>query len=450
MMGSKRSVFLRYSIAALLFLQSLAVAGTDEHAARRAFIMGLLDSSSALVLRSPEMPMRSADANFRYRQESNLLYLTGENKPGLTLLLAPRGVQVDGAVARIVLFVQQGSVDGSLPLRELPDGITLDGKRFPEVLASLLPELSTLHATPFSPGFVQDWLNNKPMFLERDSRKELEKKYPQLKVKNAGLIVARGRMIKSPWEVDCIRASIAATGEGFRRAMEICKPGIREYELQAAIEYEMMKRGASAPSFQSIIGSGPNALILHHEQNHRTAVAGELVVMDVGAEIGGYASDITRTIPVSGTFTREQRKVYSAVLRARDSIVAGIRVGMPWSGLDRIARSVIEAEQFGRFWRHSVSHHLGIDVHDTGVMDTLRVGMVITVEPGVYIAATDTTVSSGFRGIGIRIEDDVLVTEHGAQVLSDGIPRTVDEIERVMRRTRSSTRGSRPGMFREP
>ncbi len=241
-------------------------------------------------------------------------------------------------------------------------------------------------------------------------------------------------MIKSPWEVDRIRTSIAATGEGLRRVMELCRPGMREYELQAVVEYEMMRRGASAPAFQSIIGSGPNALILHYEHNRRTLAAGELVVMDVGAEIDGYAADVTRTIPVSGTFTAEQRTVYNAVLRARDSVVSRIRSGLPWAELDRVAKAVLAAEGFGSFWRHSVSHFLGIDVHDVGKMDTLRAGMVLTVEPGVYIPENDTTVAAHFRGIGVRIEDDVLVTQSGAVVLSDGIPRTVKEIEKLMKK----------------
>jgi Xaa-Pro aminopeptidase len=218
--------------------------------------------------------------------------------------------------------------------------------------------------------------------------------------------------------------------------MELCRPGIREYELQAAIEYEMMRRGASAPSFPSIIGSGPNALILHYEHNYRTAAAGELVVMDVGAEIEGYAADITRTIPVSGTFSSEQKKVYNAVLHAHDSIIASVRVGMPWSDLDKVARRVLAAEGFEKFWKHSVSHHLGIDVHDVGKMDTLRAGMVFTVEPGVYISEKDTTVAPGFRGIGVRIEDDVLVTERGGVVLSEAIPREAREIEKIMRKSK--------------
>jgi len=277
-------------------------------------------------------------------------------------------------------------------------------------------------------------MNNRPMFLERDARKELEKKYPSLKVKGPNALLGRLRAIKSPAEIDQIRRSIAATGEGIAGAMSACRPGAKEYELQAAIEYAMLRRGASAPAFSSIIGSGPNSLILHYEHNRRTMNAGDVVVMDVGAEIEGYAADVTRTIPVSGTFTPEQKKVYDVVLRAQEAIIRVIRPGAAWSELDRAARGVIDAAGFGKYWRHSVSHHLGIDVHDVGPMDTLRAGMVVTMEPGIYIPVSDTTMAPGFRGVGIRIEDDALVTAGGCTVLSEGIPKTIADVERGMKK----------------
>ncbi len=170
-------------LAVLLGLQGFAFAEPDEHAARRAVVLGLLDSSAGLVLRSAEMQMRSGDANHRFRQESHLLYLTGENRPGLTLLLAPRGIQVGDTLVQVVLFVQKGSADGAPPLRPLPDGITADYRQFTEVLLALAPHLKTLYASSLSPGFVNDWLNNTPLFLERESRKAFEKKFPQVKVK---------------------------------------------------------------------------------------------------------------------------------------------------------------------------------------------------------------------------------------------------------------------------
>jgi Xaa-Pro aminopeptidase len=412
---------------------TLAVAGgTVDFAARRAQVLSMMDSGTAMVLRASDVQMRNADVNFRYRQESNLLYLSGLNRPQVTLVLAPSGIMVRDTLVHVLMFARDAT-DGDEPLPRLPDGVVLSPALFPEILNTLLSRVTILYANQTGIGFTQDWLNGKPLWLERDSRREAEEKHPQLKVKNAGPLVARLRQQKSPMEVDLIRKAIGATDEGIRRAMRACKPGVREYELQAEIEYAMMRSGAWGPSFPSIVGSGPNALIPHYELNLRTTRAGEVVVMDVGAEMSGYAADVTRTIPVTGRFSPSQRKVYETVLRAQRAVIAAVRPGVSWKTLDATARAVIKEAGYDRFWLHSVSHHLGIDVHDAGVMDTLRAGMVITVEPGIYIPVADTMVSAEYRGIGIRIEDDVLVTPAGAEVLSSQVPKDPADIERIMR-----------------
>ncbi|MBK7259872.1 MAG: aminopeptidase P family protein [Ignavibacteriae bacterium] len=413
---------------------ALAGAGPAELAARRARVLAALDPTAAMVLRAPDERNRSGDTGYKYRTDSNLLYLTGEDRPGLTLVLAPRGVRVGDTTLQVVLFAKTETNDGVPPVPALADGMIRPPEELKAALETLLPSLQTLFTAPISPVFVSDWLNNRPLFLERDVRKELEKKFPQLKIKSPSLIVGRLRAVKSPVEVGQIRRSIAATGEGLGAAFRICRPGMKEYELQAAIEYPMYRNGATAPAFSSIVGSGPNSLILHYEHNQRTMQAGDVVVMDVGAEIEGYAADITRTIPVSGKFTPEQRKVYETVLRAQEAIIKAIRPGALWSDMDRAAKAVIDAAGYGKYWRHSVSHHLGIDVHDAGPMDTLRVGMVVTMEPGVYIPVADTTVASGFRGVGIRIEDDALVTETGCEVLTAAVPKQPADIERIMKK----------------
>jgi Xaa-Pro aminopeptidase len=338
-------------------------------------------------------------------------------------------------MARVLIFAREAT-DGEEPLPGFPDGVVLAPARFQEILASLLSRVTKLYVNQPGTGFTYDWLNGKPLWFERDSRKEAEQKHPQLKVKNAGPLLGGLRQRKSAAEVDLIRRAIGATDEGIRRAMQFCRPGVHEYELQAEIEYAARRSGAWGQSFPSIVGSGPNALIPHYELNLRTTRAGEVVVMDVGAEMDGYAADVTRTIPVSGKFSASQRKVYDAVLRAQRAVIAAVRPGVSWKTLDATARAVIKEAGYDRFWLHSVSHHLGLDVHDTGVMDTLREGMVITVEPGVYIPGADTTVSAEYRGLGVRIEDDVLVTSSGAEVLSSQVPKDAADIERIMRRKR--------------
>jgi len=413
---------------------ALAGPGPAELAARRAQVLASLDSTSALVLRAPEERVRSNDTGYKFHTDANLLYLTGEDRPGMTLVLAPAGIRCGDATVQVALFANGDNADGQPPLNALPDGLIRPADDLRGALDAVLPSLRTLYTTPVMPAFVNDWLNNRPVFFERDVKKELEKKYPQLRIKNPGTLVGRFRGIKSTTEQDQIRRAIAATGEGLASAITSCRPGMKEYELQAAIEYAMVRNGASAPSFNSIIGSGPNSLILHYELNRRTMQSGDMVVMDVGAEIEGYAADITRTVPVNGTFTPEQRKVYDTVLRAQEAIRGAIKPGALWSVMDREAKAVIDGAGFGKYWRHTVSHHLGIDVHDAGPMDTLRAGMVVTMEPGIYIPVNDTTVAPGFRGVGVRIEDDALVTGAGCTVLSAAIPKDPAELERMMRK----------------
>jgi Xaa-Pro aminopeptidase len=403
-----------------------------DFVARRAAALALMDTSAAMVLRAPDPAMRNADNSHRYRQESTLLYLCGLNQPQVTLMLVPSGFVIDGNAVRVLVFAQERT-DGSGPLPALPDGKVVSPGRFSDILGSVMNRVAVLYVNQTGPGFFQDWLNGRALFLERDSKRLAEEKYPQLKVRNAVPLVAKLRMVKGEDEVEQIRAAIKATGEGLARATQVCKPGVEEYELQAEIEYAMIRAGAWAPSFPSIVGSGPNALILHYDLNQRTMNPGDLVVMDVGAEIGGYAADITRTIPVSGKFTAAQRKIYEIVLHAQRATIAAIKPGLAWKEMDAAARSVVKLAGYDRFWQHSVSHHLGLDVHDAGVMDTLRAGMVVTVEPGIYIPVSDTTVAPEYRGIGVRIEDDVCVTSDGREVLSVSIPKEVAEIEKAMK-----------------
>ena len=432
MSRSRAQIWLLAFLTFLVAGQANAADSRIDFAARRAQVLARMDSGSAMVLRSPEMSVRNDDVSYPYRQESNLLYLCGLNRPQVSLMLVPSGIAVENSTARVLLFAREGG-EGEEPLPPVPDGLVLPPGRFPEFLNSLMARVSTLFITQSDIAFTQDWLNGKPLFLERDSRKAAEEKYPQLKVKNAAPVLAGLRQLKSSAEVELIRKAIAVTAVGLKRAMEFCRPGVREYELQAEVEYPMIASGGT-PSFGSIIGSGPNALIPHYDLNRRTALAGDVVVMDVGAELEGYAADITRTIPVSGRFTAAQRKVYETVLSAQRAAIAAIRPGAPWKTLDATARTVMKDAGFDRFWLHSISHHLGVDVHDVGSMDTLRAGMVITIEPGIYIPVADTTVTPEYRGIGVRIEDDVLVTADGPEVLSSAISKEFAEIEKIVGR----------------
>jgi Xaa-Pro aminopeptidase len=419
----------------LILLLVVAIAGVaragseitpGEFATRRAALLQSLDSSSAVILRTAELKMRSNDVNYRYRQESNFWYLTGIGEQGSWLILAPAGVLQRVPFGTAVLVGEPGMA--------LQEGVVVGTDQFDQILQSLAGRVSTLYVSMPDIRFINDWLNHRMMFLERDVRKEFEQKHEGVKVRNAAPLFHKFRGIKSPAEIALIRKAIAMTGDGITRAEKTCQPGVIEYELQAAIEFEMTKQGASYPAFPSIIGSGPNSLNFHYETNTRKMAAGDMVVMDVGAEDEGYSADVTRTVPVSGRFTKEQAVIYTTVLKAQKAIIAAMKPGLLFSSIDRIAREVVAQAGYGKYWGHGASHHLGLDTHDNGVMDTLRAGMVLTAEPGLYIPVNDTTIAPGYRGIGIRIEDDVLITAGGSEVLSAGIPKEMTEIEKVMKK----------------
>lgn len=242
------------------------------------------------------------------------------------------------------------------------------------------------------------------------------------------------RVVKDAAELVRLRRAIDITVLGHRAAMQAAEPNMFEYQLEAVIEYTFRRHGADRVGFPSIVGSGPNNTTLHYDVNRRRIEAGELVVIDVGAEYGQYTADVTRTIPISGRFGPRQRAIYNLVLGAQQAAIDSVRPGRTLGELNRIARNYIDdhsgelcgRQSCNRFFLHGLSHHLGMRVHDVG--DTtmpLRPGMVFTIEPGLYLAE---------ENLGVRIEDDILVTETGAEVLSAGAPRTVEEIEALMRR----------------
>lgn len=253
------------------------------------------------------------------------------------------------------------------------------------------------------------------------------------------------RTVKAEEELVLLRKAIDITVEAHRQVMTQVRPGWTEYQIEALVEYTFRRLGAEHPGFPSIVGSAENSVILHYETNRRTTREGDLVVIDVGAEYHGYTADVTRTIPVSGRYSPEQRQIYEIVYAAQEAGIAAARVGSPPSATHRAASRVLAeglarlglisgpSDQAGlrRFFMHGTTHYLGLDVHDVGSGGPMEPGTVITVEPGIYIAPAED-IDSKWWNIGVRIEDDVLVTEGGPVVLSNGAPRHIDEIERLM------------------
>ena len=252
------------------------------------------------------------------------------------------------------------------------------------------------------------------------------KTFPDLMIKDLGPFLTRMRIIKSPGEIELLGRASEITAAGLNAAFRAAEPGIFESELQAIIESVFLALGAERTSFASIIGSGPNSVIIHYSANTRKMEAGDLVVMDVGAEFKEYAGDITRTIPVSGIFTPRQREIYDVVLEAQARAIAACCPGATLSDVDLAARNFINDQGFGAYFTHSTGHSLGLDVHDPWPANgKLLPGVIITIEPGIYIPA---------ENLGVRIEDDVLIAPAGPIVLSSFVPKRAEDIERLMAR----------------
>jgi Xaa-Pro aminopeptidase len=265
------------------------------------------------------------------------------------------------------------------------------------------------------------------------------------------------RLIKHAEEIKALKRAAKISGVAHRRAMQACRPGMKEYELEAELLYEFRKGGAEFPAYWPIVGGGANGCVLHYRENNCELNDGDLVLIDAGAEFDCYAADITRTFPANGRYRGEQRAAYEIVLAAQTAAMAEVRAGKHWNephdaavrvltrGLIDLGLlqgdldGIVEKGDFKRFYMHRTGHWLGMDVHDVGdykVADTWREfepGMVLTVEPGLYIAAA-TDIPEGFHNTGIRIEDDVLVTRNGCEVLTQDTPKTIDEIEALMKK----------------
>jgi Xaa-Pro aminopeptidase len=417
-----------------LLSQNCTVKGItlEEYSGRRKALLMKTDTNSAVV-------MKAKDASgeyemMHYRQDLNFLYLTGINEPGVYLLMSHQGIDCGGKIKQTVFFAPQYSEINKKSSDYCTETDTIfNVEEFNKILGKVAVDVSLLYFSAPDLGFVNDWLNDKPYFILTEVKKNLKQHHAGLKVKEVGSLVSTLRTIKSPAELELIRKAIKMTGEGILNALRTCKTGVREYELQAAIEFEMTRQGSEAPAFHCIIGSGENSLILHYDKNNCQVKNGDVLVMDVGAQYQGYAADITRTIPVSGKFTKEQKEVYNVVLEAQIESIKMIRPGITFNDLENKATAIITKAGYKSYIQHGITHPIGLDVHDVSSGDTLAEGMIITIEPGLYIPVNDEKLPSAYHGFGIRIEDDILVTRDGYELLSGDIPKKADEIEKIMK-----------------
>ncbi len=405
---------------------------------RREKLMKHLKPGTLALIFSGIAPHRSADAQYKFHVNRNFYYLTGIDRTNFVLMLFKS---------------RQGETRELLFLEDInPDMEKWTGYRMKPETAK---EISGIKATSFISAMkdmVGRMLSNHEveslaLDLERYSwdfagyeahrfLEEVRPKIPSIPIYNLSAYFAECRMVKDEAEIAELRKAIEVTELGLNRVLDALQPDKMEYQIQAAFESTLMEHGTQ-PSFATIAVGGANAVVLHYEENNQMLQDNDLILLDLGAEWGKYAADISRTYPVNGTFSPRQREVYEAVLETLKTVTQAVRPGTTLLALNDLAKDVLgkhlktwglieKDEEIGKYYYHGIGHHLGLDTHDLSLRgEALKPGMVVTVEPGLYIKE---------EGIGIRIEDDVLVTESGSENLSASIIREVDDIEARMKR----------------
>jgi len=433
------------SLIALLVVPSVVTAQVGSPAgpvpvatlqARRQALFARLGTGVA-ILRSGEEKSIETDhpQDSDYREDDDFFYLTGLEEPGSWLVL----IASDSVPGQAILYLPPRN-----PGSEQWTGVKLG----PSDSARALTGISEMHSADSAQQLIRRTVartRNGTLFLERGAKQGEDTFLRGLvfadfggaaNVKDLRTELAALRLVKDADEIRRMRGTINATIEAQHDAARTMVPGMWEYQLEAVIEAAFRRNGAERVSFPSIVGSGPNSVTLHYDKSRRQMQAGDLVVVDIGSEWGYYAADVTRTYPVSGKFTPRQRAIYDLVLATQQVGIDSVHPGMTIGRLNQIARDYMKAHSGdlcgpktcgdGEFFPHGLSHWLGMDVHDVGDYSApFAPGMILTVEPGIYLAA---------ENLGVRIEDDVLVTATGHEVLSIGAPRDPVEIERAMRR----------------
>ncbi len=404
---------------------------------RRQEVLNRMKDNSILILFSGIEVHVSADEYAPFEANRNFFYLTGLRRDNMVLVL-------DKAAEKVTekLFIEEADPDmerwygRKVTVAEAKEITGIEDISFIDSFESAIDRIMTREDVDY---LYFDTYRHQLSDMEDYNlikANEFAKKYPGVRIQNVFPLIAEMRMQKDADEVALLRDAIKLTDEGLQNVMKNLKPGMKEYQAQADFEYSIKRNGADGVSFPTIAGSGMNGTMLHYETNQDTCEDNTLILLDLGAKYQGYCADITRTYPVNGKFTERQRQVYDIVLAANRKVAEEAKPGMTTLELNNICKKVLaegcirlglikKEEEIGKYYMHSVSHHLGIDVHDVTVDSNkkLRPGAVITDEPGLYIDEWE---------IGIRIEDDLLITETGCEVLSEAIIRDADAIESFM------------------
>jgi len=430
----------------------------SEYARRRKTLMAQMEPNSIAILPAAPMYIRNRDVEHIYRQDSDFQYLSGFPEPEAVIALIPGREH-----GEYVLFCRERD-----PERELWDGLRAgqDGAideygaddAFPisdidDILPGLIEGRSRVY---YAIGTNEAFDHRLMEWIKTIRAKARQGAQPPNEFVALDHLLHDLRLYKSANEVKVMKHAAEISARAHIRAMQASRAGLHEYHLEAELDYEFRKGGAKMPAYGSIVAAGRNACILHYRENDAPLKDGDLVLIDAGCEIDCYASDITRTFPVSGTFSAEQKAIYELVLAANEEAFKHIAPGKHWNeaheatvrvitaGLVQLGllqgevNELIASEAYKPFYMHRAGHWLGLDVHDVGDYKVggewrvLEPGMAMTVEPGIYIAADNLLVAKKWRGIGVRIEDDVVVTKTGCEILTGGVPKGVAEIEALM------------------
>jgi Xaa-Pro aminopeptidase len=428
-----------------------------EFARRRRQLMRMMGKDSIAIIPTSSEQVRNRDVEFPYRADSDFYYLTGFGEPDAVAVLIPRRKHGEyllfcrerdpemetwtGRRAGTEGAVEQFDADDAFPIGDID-----------EILPGLMEDREqvfyTMGSRPEFDKSVMEWVNRIRQGSRRGAR--TPDKFVALEH-----LLHDMRLYKSPAEVRAMRAAAKVACSAHRRAMQVCRPGMSEYQVEAELLHEFRAAGMQ-PAYPSIVGGGENGCILHYTANSDRLQDGDLLLIDAGAEYDCYASDVTRTFPVNGCFSAAQRALYQLVLDAQAAAISQVQPGNHWNdpheaavkvltrGLVKLGilkgrpADLIRKEAFRRFYMHRTGHWLGMDVHDVGdykVGDAWRVlepGMVLTVEPGLYIPSGSKGIAKKWWNLGIRIEDDVLVTKKGPVVLTGAVPSSIEEIENLM------------------
>ncbi len=437
-----------------------------EFAKRRKRLLSSMGPESIAVIPASPERQRNRDVDHPYRPDSDFFYLTGFPEPEAVAVLIP-GRRVGTKRAQYILFCRERDaqmetwhgrrtgLEGARERYGADDAFPIND------IDEILPRLMENKTRVYYAMGAHETLDEKMIGWLKEVRKK-ERNGIKAPIEFASLdhLVHEMRLFKSRAEIGHMRKAAKISARAHCRAMQICQPGMMEFQIEAELVHEFMKHGCRSAAYPSIVGGGENGCILHYTENESKLVDGELLLIDAGAEYHNYAADITRTFPVNGAFSPEQRALYQLVLDAQRAAIAKVKPGNHWNqphdaavrvltkGLVKLGllkgepAKLIKEGAYRRFYMHRTGHWLGMDVHDVGDYKIdgkwrlFEPGMTLTVEPGLYIAQGSKGVAKKWWNIGIRIEDDVLVTADGHEVLTSGAPKEMDEIEALMAGTK--------------